>query len=148
MDYFQGVVTEYLRAKRSVFVNTECLISLDEGDNPKKSRHWYCDVVAVDFKESTVYLCEISYSATVQSLLTRLQAWRKCWSGLVPSVIRDSGVPANWTVRPWVFLPKKYEETFIRKFAIHAKSAGSDSQMPAPRVTHLEATLPWEYLIT
>src|SRR5271157_6537115 len=84
MDYFQGVVTEYLRAKRSVFVNTECLISLDEGDNPKKSRHWYCDVVAVDFKESTVYLCEISYSATVQSLLTRLQAWRKCWSELVP----------------------------------------------------------------
>ncbi len=41
MDYFQGVVTEYLRAKRSVFVNTEFMISLDEGDKPKKDRHWY-----------------------------------------------------------------------------------------------------------
>lgn len=25
MDYYQGVVTDYLRAKRSVFVNTEFL---------------------------------------------------------------------------------------------------------------------------
>ena len=28
MDYFQGAVTEYLRANRATFVNTECLIQL------------------------------------------------------------------------------------------------------------------------
>jgi hypothetical protein len=42
MDYFQGVVTEYLRADRTIFVNTECLIQLDGGDPPGKGRHWYC----------------------------------------------------------------------------------------------------------
>jgi hypothetical protein len=29
MDYYQGVVVEYLRADRSVFVNTECCIELN-----------------------------------------------------------------------------------------------------------------------
>ena len=48
MDYFQGVVTDYLRANRSVFVNTECLIQLDEGNKQLKCRHWFCDAMAVN----------------------------------------------------------------------------------------------------
>jgi len=56
MDYFQGVVTEYLRANRATFVNTECLIQLEAGDTPAKGQHWYCDAVAVNFKEKTVGL--------------------------------------------------------------------------------------------
>ena len=82
MDYFQGVVTDYLRANRSVFVNTECLIQLDEGNKQLKDRHWFCDAMAVNFKESTVYLCEITYSATMQSLVSRLHAWRMHWTEL------------------------------------------------------------------
>ena len=42
MDYYLGVVTEYLRADRAIFVNTESLIQLDPGDVPVKDRHWYC----------------------------------------------------------------------------------------------------------
>lgn len=49
MDYFQGVVTEFLRANRSTFVNTEYLIQLDEVKTPLKARHWYCDALAVNF---------------------------------------------------------------------------------------------------
>ncbi len=47
MDYYQGVVTDYLRADRAMFVNTECCIQLDEGNNPDAfpGRHWYCDAV-------------------------------------------------------------------------------------------------------
>ncbi|RPI66001.1 MAG: hypothetical protein EHM38_10810 [Geobacteraceae bacterium] len=148
MDYFQGVVTEYLRAKRSVFVNTEFMISLDEGDKPKKDRHWYCDVIAVDFKTKCIYLCEITYSTTTQSLLSRLQSWRKCWDDLAGSIRRDSGLPNDWTVVPWVFLPKKYDEAFRTKFAALAESVLPESKMPAPRITHLESTLPWEYRVT
>jgi hypothetical protein len=63
VDYFQGVVTEYLRADRAVFVNTECCIQLNPLDNPDKSGpHWYCDAVAVNFRDSKVFLCEVSYS--------------------------------------------------------------------------------------
>jgi hypothetical protein len=67
MDYFQGVVTEFLRANRSTFVNTEYLIQLDEGKLPVKSRHWYCDALAVNFEESTVFLCEVTYSKTMSA---------------------------------------------------------------------------------
>ena len=35
-DYFQGVVAEYLRADRGVFVNPEILLQLEPGASPKK----------------------------------------------------------------------------------------------------------------
>jgi hypothetical protein len=42
MDYFQGVVTDYLRANRATFVNTECCIQLNPGPNPDTGGpHWY-----------------------------------------------------------------------------------------------------------
>ena len=40
MDYFQGVVVEYLRADRAMFVNTECLVSLEPAEAPAKGKHW------------------------------------------------------------------------------------------------------------
>lgn len=148
MDYFQGVVSEYLRAKRSVFINTEFMISLDEGSKPKKDRHWFCDAVAVDFKDKTVYLCEITYSETTQALLARLQNWRKCWQDLSESIRRDAGVPKDWNVRPWVFLPKKYAGPFRQKYMTLPNISTGTAQMPEPLITHLESTLPWEYKLT
>ena len=145
MDYFQGVVTEYLRANRSVFVNTEFLIQLDEGDKQLKNRHWYCDAVAVNFKESTAYLCEITFSATMQSLIARLQAWQANWDELVQAVLRDARIPKDWKVHPWVFIPKRHHAMFAEKFARLSPDNGSAFKMPQPRITHLESVLPWEY---
>ncbi|WP_407469232.1 hypothetical protein ABFU38_05100 [Xanthomonas campestris pv. raphani] len=52
MDHFEGVVLDYLRADRALFVNSQCCIQLNEGANPDTSGpHWYCDAVAVSFKE-------------------------------------------------------------------------------------------------
>ncbi len=34
MDYYEGVVIDYLRADRAVFVNTECCIQIKEGPAP------------------------------------------------------------------------------------------------------------------
>ena len=145
MDYFQGVVTDYLRANRSVFVNTECLIQLDEGNKQVKGRHWFCDAMAVNFKESTVYLCEITYSATMQSLISRLNAWRRHWPEVQSAVLRDSGVPTGWKVQPWVFIPKQNHESFNAKIGPSQSATGQHAPMPPPRVTYLEAVLPWEY---
>jgi hypothetical protein len=64
MDYYQGVVTDYIRADRSMFVNTEYCLQLEPGDRPAKGKHWYCDAVATDFRRQCVYLCEISFSKT------------------------------------------------------------------------------------
>ena len=145
MDYFQGVVTDYLRANRSVFVNTECLIQLDEGNKQLKDRHWFCDAMAVNFKESTVYLCEITYSATMQSLVSRLHAWRMHWTELQLAVLRDSGAPTGWKVQPWVFIPKQNHASFKAKIGSGQAALGQHGPMPAARVTYLEAVLPWEY---
>ena len=50
MDNYQGQVVKYLRSDLAVFVNTECCIQLREDPNPKGREHWYCDVVACDFR--------------------------------------------------------------------------------------------------
>ena len=92
MDFFQGVVTEYLVADSATFVNTELLIQLD-ADSAEKGRHWYCDAAAICLKESKLYLCEVTYSKTMASLAKRLLAWNECWPELVQALVRDCGVP-------------------------------------------------------
>lgn len=62
MDYYQEIVAEYLDADRSVFLNMECFIQLEPGLRPPKDTTWYCDILAINLRESKAYLCEISYS--------------------------------------------------------------------------------------
>jgi hypothetical protein len=144
MDFFQGVVVEYLRAHRSVFVNPELLIQLDEGELLGKGRHWYCDAAAASFQDKTLYLCEISYSQTLSMLIKRLQSWADNWDGITTALARNSNIPADWIVRPWVFIPKKCRPTFDTKVAriVHGKSP---TKMPDPGATHLELVAPWEF---
>ena len=145
MDYFQGVVTEYLRADRSVFINTELLIQLEPGDTPPKGRHWYCDAAAVNFRESTIYLCEVTYSKSLQSLVSRLNAWGSHWNEIRESIKRDCGVPSSWQVRPWVFIPATHHDLFKRKIDALNSEISSEHSMPSPLVTYLESVLPWNY---
>ena len=92
MDYYQGVVLEYLGADRSVFVNPECCIQLNEGDNPDTSgKHWYCDAVAVDFPDLCMVLAHLGHP----------------WEGETIAVIRrHANVYADISAlyyRPWQF---------------------------------------------
>lgn len=146
MDYYQGVVIEYLRANRSTFVNTECCIQLKDAPNPDGSGpHWYCDAVAVDFEERAVYLCEVSFSKSLQALLDRLTSWSEHWPALKASLVRDCRVPAEWTVRPWMFVPAAALENAIPKIQAACTGSQDGSRMPFPRVTTLEAVVPWAY---
>jgi hypothetical protein len=130
---------------RAVFVNTECLIQLDPGNVPVKDRHWYCDVMAVSFRERTAYLCEVTYSTTLHALLARLQDWRNNWAELRTAVFRDSGIPEGWQIQPWVFIPEKCRPVFKRKFALLTPTIGTNIHMPTPLVTYLEEVVPWKY---
>ncbi|MGH8320973.1 MAG: hypothetical protein ACRESI_03355 [Gammaproteobacteria bacterium] len=145
MDYFQGVVTEYLRADRAVFVNTECLIQLEPGDVPAKGKHWYCDAVAVNFRESIVYLCEVTYSTTMQSLITRLQGWETHWASLCAALARDCAIPTSWVIQPWLFIPQEHHPTLNKKLSAIVKSGLATNHMPNPKVTYLESVTPWKY---
>jgi len=143
VDYYQGVVTDYLRADRSVFVNTECCIQLNAGDNPDTSGpHWYCDAVAVSFRRRTVHLCEISYSRSLSALLKRLEGWNSNWTQLRAALVRDSLIPGDWLVLPWVFIPKDCREALDRGLARVVNPGG---QMPSPEITYLEDVVPWKY---
>jgi hypothetical protein len=147
VDYYQSIVVEYLRADRATFVNTECLLQLEPGDIPTKGTHWYCDVVAVNFRDrGAVYLCEVTYSATPHPLLRRLQAWSANWSGLRSAIARDCGVPKSWQVQPWLFIPEERHAVLNKKLLTIA-NMGGDGQMPAPRVTYLESVVPWKFQV-
>jgi len=147
MDYYQGVVIEYLRSHRATFVNPECLIQLDDTKKePAKGAHWYCDIVAVNFEKRTVFLCEVTYSKTLQALMDRLQAWSSYWPALCEALRRDCRVPKDWKIQPWVFFPEadRRPDAYEKKIAL-LTNIGAEGNMPTPKVTYLESVAPWKY---
>ncbi len=145
MDYFQGVVTEFLRATRSIFVNTEYLLQLDAGDVYIKGRHWYCDAVAINHADSTIQLCEITYSKTLHSLTQRLRAWNNNWPAVVQAIYRDSSLTGVWRVEPRIFIPSQSRSLMERKLAQITPPPDLNPAMPAAIVTTFEDVLPWMY---
>jgi hypothetical protein len=145
MDYFQGVVTDYLRAKRSRFVNTEYMINLDVDGIYGKDRHWYCDAVAIDFADSTIHLCEITYAKTLHSVSKRLQFWCNHWSQVVAALYRDSSLKGDWEVSPRVFIPSTLKKQLTDRVSALRWPEPCERRMPTPIVTTLEEVLPWKY---
>lgn len=146
MDYFQAVVVDYLRADRAVFVNTECCIQLNPGANPDTSGpHWYCDAVAINFRERVVSLCEVTYSQSLDALIKRLIGWGENWSKLRAALVRDCCIPSEWRVQPFVFIPSERQTILDARLAKVPTVATGASEMPTPEVRHLESVLPWKY---
>lgn len=143
VNFYECVVVEYLRADRSAFVNTESCIQLNEADNPDTSGpHWYCDAIAIDFRQKVVYLCEISYSRPLQALLKRLSYWHESWTLLRLALQRDSSLPADWPVRPWLFVPEELLPMLVKGLE---RISGSNPLAFTPRVTPLEMVQLWRY---
>jgi hypothetical protein len=144
MDYYQGVVTEYLRADRSLFVNTEYCIQINAGDNPDRTGpHWYCDAVAINPGSKNIFLCEISYSKTLQGLLDRLGAWNEHWTEIGEALRRDSRLTGDWTIQPWLFVPLHLVEKLQTGLA---KMTGESETLHFnPIITTLESVQPWKY---
>ncbi|MEQ5844428.1 hypothetical protein N0A02_33780 (plasmid) [Paraburkholderia acidicola] len=147
MDYYQGIVTEYLRADRAMFVNTECCIQLNPGANPDRSGpHWYCDAVAINLRDRQVFLCEISFSSSLSDLGKRLNAWHSNWQALRLALARDLYIDPSWPVTPWAFVPQELFPTLGRRLAsTYASEATLTEQMSYPKVTALEEVVPWKY---
>ena len=126
-----------------MFLNTECLIQIAPGTAPEKDQHWYCDIVAASFHDRTAYLCEITYSKSMQSLVTRLKAWQEHWPGILEALRRDSEIPTDWKVRPWIFIPEGHIAVWNKKFVPGGAIGATSLTMPAPLVTALEKVVPW-----
>ena len=146
MDFYQGVVVDYLRANRSTFVNTEFCIQLEVNANPDKSGpHWYCDAVALQFQSKTVFLCEISFATGLRTLKKRLKAWHHNWPKLCAALARDIAFPfvdQGWTVRPWLFVPDESVERLEK--ALRMMDGGQKPKFTC-RITPLGVVVPWKY---
>lgn len=144
MDNFERSVVEYLRADRALFLNTQCCIQLNDADNPDTSGpHWYCDIVVADHRNHAIFLCEVSFSDSLASLLKRLDDWNVYWPALRIALSRDSGLPSDWPLRPWLFVPEHLIPKVIAKLKQFEADPGR--QLPQPRITPLEMVLPWKY---
>ena len=149
MDYYQGVVYEYLRADRSVFINTECSIQLDDVRLSKKGESWWCDAVAIDLRgmptggTPTVFLCEISYAVGLAALVQRLKMWSDNWPKVRCALKRDCQIGADWEVRPWLFVPQKEIPGLRPKLELLKGADGKP--VFRPRITTLESVQPWCY---
>ena len=146
MDYFHSVVTDYLRANRATFINTECCIQLNAGANPDTSGpHWYCDAVAVNLQERKAYLCVFTYSKTLGALLKRLSSWSENWHHLRIALERDCGIGLDWPVRPWLFVPQGLDPLLGLQLAKLPSTHTTNEQMPKAKITWLEDVAPWKY---
>jgi hypothetical protein len=147
MDYYQGIVTEYLRADRAMFVNTECCIQLNPGQNPDRTGpHWYCDAVAINLRDREVFLCEISFSSSLADLGKRLSGWHANWHALRHALARDLYIDPSWPVTPWVFVPQELFRTLESRLArTYRNETMSPEQMPYTKATFLEEVVPWKY---
>jgi hypothetical protein len=144
MDYYQGTVTEYLRADRSVFINTECLIQIKPGKEAPKGSSWYCDAIAVDFRAKTIFLCEASYSESQQTQIKRIKEWNDHWMEICDALANKNynNLPSEWQVRPWLFVPGKY----LKRLLEGLESIRHTQELNlVPRITILEMVQPWEY---
>jgi hypothetical protein len=56
-----------------------------------------------------------------------------------------NSIPADWDVRPWVFVPNAQTELVRQKVRQFLSPNGGREQMPEPRVTSLEDVTPWQY---
>lgn len=145
MDYYQGVVADYLSADRAMFVRPESCIQLHPGASLKKGAHWYCDILAVSFREQSVYLCEVTFSKSLSALLTRLREWDSNWAGVRAALARDNHIPETWPVRPWAFVPGAQRDLLSRKVSELLDPDTGPHEMPRPLVTDLEEVVPWLY---
>jgi len=150
MDYFQGIVENFLRSDRAMFVHGEFLMDLDANEmEPNglalKGRHWYCDVAAMNMRERTLFLGEVTFSKTLQALTKRLGMWAQVWSDLRAALSWSAAIPLGWAIVPWVFIPSESHDLLKRRLVAIENCGNGKDQMPTPRVTFLEDVVPWKY---
>lgn len=140
MDYYQGVVQDYLTADRRVFISPEYLIELDEGRATVKGRSWFVDILAVDLSQNSVTLCEVTLSKTPDALLKRLRQWSSAWLEVQQRITSTSQLPLGMAFGVRVFTPGHDE------LAARLEERLKKEQLAfVPTVTRLEDIAPWLY---
>jgi len=147
LDYYQGVVIDYLRADRSVFVNSEyCIEPPESANNVTCGDHWSCDAVAMDFRNKTIFLCEVTLAANLSALSSRLHDWHMNWDEVQMAIIRQSKLDdifvAGWSIKPWLFVPKERIDPLQKRLSLIGNGQELNFKY---EITCLEDVQPWLY---
>ena len=141
MDHYKAVVMQYLQSDRTVFVNAECCIRLEDEAHPEKSGpHWFCDAVAIDLRHRAVYLCDVAYK--LQTLVRKMAAWAQHWDGVKAALQRDCKLPESWRVHVWLFVPRDTIELLDEKLEDLRRKQGCPFKI---KLTALEDVQPWRF---
>jgi hypothetical protein len=105
MSHYEEIVAEYLCFGRTRFVSPGFSLDLGGVGPQGKGRNWWIDVLAVDFKEQTIYLCEATFARNPTYMFARLRAWTVVWPEICENLFRITHAPHSWTVKPWIFTP-------------------------------------------
>jgi hypothetical protein len=144
LDYYQGVINDYIAADRALFINPEFCLQINAATNAETNgTHWYADAVAVDFRDRNIFLCEMTFSSSLYSLIKRLTSWKEHWH-LIPEILkRDAFLPEEWPIRPWIFVPEERVPKLLK--GISALINDTEQPLPTPRITTMEMVQPWQY---
>lgn len=141
MDHFKTVVMDYLQSDKAVFVNAECCLQLDPlADSERHGQSCSCDAVAIDLRHRAVYLCHAAFEHKLHAFIEELYVWTRNWDSIKASLQRDCGVPANWRVYVWLFVPKDSIEMADEKLEQLRQTIGSKFKV---KITALEDAQPW-----
>jgi hypothetical protein len=140
MDYFQSAVYEYLQRDRSCFVNTEYLLVHKSKSTEEGPPEWLVDIVAIDFRTPCIWLCEISYSRHVTTLVDRVRQWEKEWDKVCATVRKEACLPEVmqvWPIRVRAFVPAREKPDLEKR---DLRPGGLKLE-----ICELEKVVPWEY---
>ena len=74
MSHYEKIIGEYLCYEQTRFVSPGFGLNLGGVGPHGKGRNWWIDVLAVDFKDETIYLCEATFAQKPKYMLQRLRA--------------------------------------------------------------------------
>lgn len=142
----EDMVAEYLTGAKGFVVNPAFHIKIASSTPAPSSRvHWICDIVAVDLRQSAVYLCEVSIAKKLTAMTDRLYAWRQNWSAVRASLIAGIGAGEDWPITPWLFVNQGLVDLAHRKMDWVMSQPAPAPEMPRPHVIELETVMPWRY---
>jgi hypothetical protein len=104
MSYYEEIVAEFLCSSRQRFVSPGYNLDLGGVGPHGKGRNWWIDVLAVDFQDETIYLCEATFARQPTYMLRRLSAWAAVWTELCNALYHTTSAPKTWRVIPWISL--------------------------------------------
>ena len=109
VSHYEEIVAEYLYFERTRFVSPGFNLDLGGAGPHGKGRNWWIDVLAVDFGDEAVYLCEATFAQQPNYMFHRLNAWAALWPEIRENLFRVTHAPSHWNVIPWIFAPASLE---------------------------------------